>query len=239
MAMVVATILVLMPILGKFIPVLSNTSLMDPSQFITTIIPAIFGAIWVMILVGLVFWIAISFVSVLLQRHALSLQNLPLQPFGIGEFIRLILLGILGMFCTLVSWYNKKFALILIAIILLYILAFFTGPVGALLAILGFVLFVIYMFVIIYNGLRLSQAGPVFLTTDKGIKRSLRHSWRITKGLVWQILFVNFVFAILGQLILVIGDAITQVFMPYFFPNLAKLQVMVNTGNVQVFHSFA
>ena len=169
----------------------------DQSQ-IVAIISSIMGAIVAIVTISFV----ISFIelAVLFLASARALEIKKFKPIQIdfGNYVMLIVLGIVQAIAILISLMNLKLLWVLIGGIAAFILGailVFVSPVpGALLLLISFLLIAAYAFIMIYNSIRLAFCGVAFIEKERGIMESLQESWDRTEGSVWNVLIALIVF---------------------------------------------
>lgn len=198
----------------------------------------------IIVLVGVVVFFAQSIFRGRILRQAL-LEHRNVAPFEAGKGIRFALLQIISGLIALFSWYNKKWLLLLAAGIVLCIAGGLVGlnTSGAVLLVLGILIVVAYLFVVIYNSLRLTLAEPIFVEKDRAILVATKEAWEMGKGKVFSMFIALFIVG------LVLGVAVLALSIPLLVLQfLAALQggltvltfvVMVLTNLVSIALSIA
>jgi len=176
---------------------------------------------------GMIFSLIEGFLYTLILLKGMNFYKIKTASFGIEKYIKLIILQILSAILAWISYYDKRFFMVFIAIIVSYIIAIlltiFGNTVGFIILMLAILATIIYMFVVIYNSIRLSMAPFVFLEKEKGIFESLREGWNLTHGKVIDILIA----AIIIWVIIWIASTITgyfgQMLISVFFPGFSNI----------------
>lgn len=126
------------------------------------------------------------YISVLMQTRALEVLGFNAPQVTPMRVLKYIFMNIWVSIMTLTSWYSRKLFYVFLGIIfvLLFggVLAFIVPPIGAIFLVLGILALIPYMFVCIYNSIRLSIADAVFLSSEDGVLASVRKTWGITAG---------------------------------------------------------
>lgn len=156
-------------------------------SFLVKLIP------FLLIVVPLVFleMVALSYIQVSMKVRALNVLGFAAPELTAVKFVKYILLKFWASIMIFTSWYSRMFFFMFLGIIgtflLAAIFAFIAPPIALVLAFIGGLAYFVYIFVIIYNVLRLLIAGAMYLCSDDGILSSVRRTWEFTQGKVVDI----------------------------------------------------
>jgi len=151
-------------------------------SFLTRLIP------FLLVIVPLILleMIIESYILVSIEVRALNVLGFAAPQLTPIKFVKYILLKIWVFIMGLTSWYSRKFFYMFLGIISLFVLAaifaFISVPIAIIFAFLGAIAYIVYIFVAIYNTIRLSIAGAMYLSSDEGILASVRRTWNFTQG---------------------------------------------------------
>lgn len=142
----------------------------------------------------------------LITSKAFKLAKGSSAPLTAGRYLRLIVLMIASGLVAGLSIFKLKWLWILIAGLALVLLgAAFSiiNPIitGVFFAI-GAILFIIYIIVFIYNGIRITFGDIAFIEKEQPIMKALKRSWDVTAGRIWEIILAMIV---LGAIIWIIN----------------------------------
>lgn len=200
------------------------------NSFLSNIIPFIIVAVPILIASAIV----IAFIRILMVLRALEALGFSTAPFGPVKFIKLFILDIWVSIMALTGWYNRKLFLgflLLAGFMLVTMIIAFLFPLALLiLFFVWFALWIAYIVVIIYNSIRLSFAGIMFLQNDKGILETARGAWVLTHGKALDIFlgFLVFGIALVAiQLIVSIPLFILRVVLDLVTPGLGILAQII------------
>ena len=147
-----------------------------------------------------------------------------MEHFSLSNALDFFLLYILQAAYALFSIPRPRFLLIPLAGLALFAFGLMLDSVASIfLFFLCAALFFAYVFVVVYMGLRLSQAIPLFLSGVEGKRACLDASWNLTNGRVLRVLGFSVLFAVLTS-------AVSQVvFIPLNFVYLFFLGISVGS----------
>lgn len=154
--------------------------------------------------IGLPTFIIITIISFLIIRQGLLIEKKKAIDLDIVNYIKFLLMGIATAIVAFLSIYNLKFLTILLVGFLLLIIGFIGSAInpfiGGALIMIGIILFIAYMFVVIYNSIRLALTDITFIESGS-ITDALRKSWNITKGNVLNLVIALILFGIIISII--------------------------------------
>ncbi len=135
-------------------------------------------AFFAIFLLFIAFILAVSYLLMRVQSHALSRQGLRVQSATLSTWVNFVILEALTAAIVMLSVFNPP-GLILLAVTVLSLLLLLVSKWFILLTfLLGFV----YFLVVIYNGARLSLALPHWLCVGKGKRDALWSTWQWMGG---------------------------------------------------------
>ncbi len=160
----------------------------------------------VLIPVLVVFWLVFLYIGALIALFALRKAGLPAAPFSFYKLLRLIVVGIVSFLIAFFSWYNKIFLPILIAAVVCAVAALFSILSGnfmtaSVFLVLALIIFLVYYIVLVYNSLRLSQCGVIFLSKEIPIMDAIKESWDLTYKRFWSIFLAGFLVGIIAGIV--------------------------------------
>ncbi len=146
---------------------------------------------WSLFALTILFYLALNLLMGIVQLHVISMalkaRKLPTRGFQTVYYFKFFVLNFLAGIAALFSVYNPRGLVVLGAVVFLGALAFATGSA------LGVALLVAYLFVVIYNALRLSQAEFFFASRNKNVLGSFKDSLDATNGNCLWLVFVSLV----------------------------------------------
>ncbi len=197
--------------IAEVLPQLIITTLNQFPESITIISITFVGYFMILLIQG--------FFSVLILLKGMNFYKIKTAPFNATKYVKLIILQILSGILALISYYDKRFFFVFIGIIALYLIGIITliSGIGIILLLLALFLSFFYLFIVIYNSIRLSMTPYVFLETNKGIFQSLRDGWNLTQGKVIDIFIA---LLIIGVIFFVVSRSIGYIGINYFVSSL-------------------
>src|SRR3989344_2175608 len=187
------------------------------TSLIATLVSNIIPFILIIVPLFLIFIIAASYIQTLLYCRSLQVLGFKTAPFDLMKLLRLFVLEIWVSVASMISWYNKKFFMAFLGLIVLFFVAaiatIILGPIGAILFILWLLVFLVYFLVVIYNSLRLMFSSLIFLEKDQGIAQTTRDAWTFSEGKVVDILtswLVVIIVVVIASFVLFIPSSIIQ-----------------------------
>ncbi|PJA16175.1 MAG: hypothetical protein COX63_03510 [Candidatus Diapherotrites archaeon CG_4_10_14_0_2_um_filter_31_5] len=196
---------------------------------IATAVFSLIGTIVLIILAFIGVAFIQSFIYTLILLKGMNFYKMKTISFGLIEFIKLLVLYFFSFIAATISYYNKKFLLFFVGLIAVWLFGFaalFVVPaLGALLMIVGIVLWIPYFFIILYNSFRLSMSPFVFLEQGN-IFGSLKKSYEITAGKVIEIFLAILIVSVIMGIIVFIANQLGQAMLYAVFPELNGLQEM-------------
>lgn len=170
-----------------------NAMLPDPMLAGATAITFFLASIPVFFIFFLLAFLAQALIIVFSLKQA-ALDGLRLNLL---RFFTLFFIAIASFAAAVVSFYNKKMLLLLLfATIFLFASRVPLPSLQLGSTVIVLVLFLAYFVTVIYNLVRLSFSGTVFLNKNCFFSQALKESWNITAGNFWKII-VAFVIVIL------------------------------------------
>ncbi|MFH1256560.1 MAG: hypothetical protein V1494_04680 [Candidatus Diapherotrites archaeon] len=158
-------------------------------------------------LIGIVFALVSYYVNALVTIYGLKKAGIEPAKFSLVKYLKLVLLVIVQFFAAIFSALDLKLLLVLAAAVVILIIALFAGWI---LAILAFLLLLVYGIIVIYNSLRLSMSPVIYLHKDIGIIDAIKSSWKMTDGKVLSILLAMIVVGIVSAIVLGIIQVVLQ-----------------------------
>lgn len=142
-------------------------------------------------------------VELLVLEFALKSRKIKTRKLAMLDFITYFFLDLAVIVAAAISAFNPRGLAVLAGLVLVSLAAAVTGH-GALWAIAG-ILFAAYVFVFVYNMLRLSQTQFFFAWKERDLVSALGNSLSATFGNVLWLVFVNIgVFVGVGLVLLVV-----------------------------------
>ncbi|MCX6798977.1 MAG: hypothetical protein NTW59_02675 [Candidatus Diapherotrites archaeon] len=132
---------------------------------------------------------------------AMKKSGSAVHGFNLDRAVSLPLLFLCCFFCSVFSFFNRKFLLFPAAFFVLVAATFISDEaisIGS--GILALVVFFIYCIVILYNALRLSLAPAAFASKGVSIMGALRKSWSLTEARFWRVFAHYFVVGVVSLL---------------------------------------
>lgn len=171
---------------------------------------------------AILFNLVLAFLSVIVMLKALRSFGLDTAPFGIGKFIRIIILFIASAMAACLCLFDLFFLLLIPLIIVLALIVIFVdiAIIKWIAILLAAIFAIIYLIAVIYNSLRLFLSTPIFLSKDIGIIDSIRESWRITRGNVISIIIA---LILIWLIVMVLSGAL---FLIIFIPGLIIVAII-------------
>jgi hypothetical protein len=180
------------------------------------------------ILIIFVFYLVLSliqgFVYVLILLKGMKFYQIKTQQFGIAKYVKLIILWIASAILALISYHERKFFYVFIAILALYFVGILTLVIGIglILLLIAFLASMFYVFVVIYNSIRLSMSQFVFLEKEQGIFASIRESWNLTSGKAADVFIAIIIVSVVVMVVSMFAGHIGDFFSSVLFPELAN-----------------
>jgi len=188
---------------GSLFGSLSNVASMTPSEAI-----GLMGYFFLYMVVFVVlYWLISAFILYFMLGSALKEIKRKPAKFNANRYVRFLGLMIANCLSVLLSLRKLKFLWVFVVSIVLMILgvamAGISGGTNIVLLILGvlfigisMLLFVIYIVIMIYNGMRLILCEMLFVEKEQGIWKTLKAAWDMTEGNVLNIFIVMLVVSV-------------------------------------------
>jgi Flp pilus assembly pilin Flp len=179
----------------------------------------------IVILFSLFLGLIQGFVYYLIVLKGMNYYKIKTAEFNAVKYVKLIVLGVFAGILALISYHEKKFFFAFLGTIGLYVLAVMAGITGQM-AIAVIFLFTaliatfIYVFIVVYNSIRLSMSPFVFLEKNQGIFESIRESWNLTQGKVIEVLIATVIVGIIVMVVAWISGYLGEILAYAFFPEL-------------------
>ncbi len=174
----------------------------------------------------LVFAFIEGFVYTLILLRGMEFYKIKTTPFELEKYIRLVVLHIFSGILALISYYDKRFLMVFIGIVISYGIGFlllaFINILGFILLILAIFATLFYVLVVVYNEIRLSMAPFIFLEKEQGIFDSLRQGWNLTKGKVIDVFIGMLIIGIIIWLVSSVTNYFAQFIASILFPGFTS-----------------
>ena len=175
------------------------------AQAALQLVVSLVGVVVVLAFVGFISEFVKLAIVYLTNIRALEMKKYRPIKLTLAKYVMLLVLGLVEIIVAVLSLFNPKMLWVLAGAIVLVVAGLAASaaiPVlGGLLFMLGVLAAIAYMFVVIYNMLRLSVSSIAFVEKEMGIMEALKLSWKKTEGNVWMLLLA---FVVLGIVIIVI-----------------------------------
>ncbi len=171
------------------------------------------------------FLLAWLYAFAIITSFALDKSDFGYIKPDLRTFFVLFFLILVIPIASLISWFNKKMLVLPLASIIFAVIALATtGTISLGSAGLSIILAVVYLFVILYNLIRLSIAWPVFLCHGGFLFSSLEEAWEISENRIWSVILSYIsVFIVVGIASFIIGlvtsAVLSFVLYPAIIPN--------------------
>lgn len=186
--------------------------------FVLVMVPLVIAAVLVSI-----------YLSLLMTIRGLEQLGFSCAPFGFMKLLRAIILSLWVSIASIVSWYERKLMYVFIGVAFLWLLSFlflfFIPAGGVVLLVLSGIASFVYLFVIIYNSIRLSLSTTIFLHKEQSIAETSRESWELSKGKAAEI----FLASLLAVAMLVVASMVLGLSLV-----IMRLVVTLATGNLLI-----
>ena len=150
-----------------------------------------------------VFFLVLLHLHMVMVAAALRRANLPVVELLPDKFLKQAFLCVANPIFAIVSFFEKKFVLILVAAFVFAALTFvpedFVSIASGLTAL--FLLFV-YVVIVFYNMVRQSQSCAIFISQDISGVSALQESWKLTSKKFWGIIFVSLAIGFMSLVLL-------------------------------------
>lgn len=192
---------------------------------VTALLLPVLSVVAFVIVLIVVYAIANAFVSAKVLVHAMNRLGIETPQLTTYKFFRLILLNILVALTALFSLYSLRYAIVLIAAVILVAMGLFIAPV---IQFIGFILLFFYAIIVVYNAIRLSVAPQAFLSKEMSKGAAMRESLILTKGNALKVFLIILVVGIIAGAIAGIANSVPLIgalILFVMFPGLQVTQV--------------
>ncbi|MBU1197564.1 hypothetical protein KJ765_03545 [Candidatus Micrarchaeota archaeon] len=146
------------------------------------LVGVIFGILFVGVLIGLLYYFAISYLSLYIMTYGLRKKQLSAIHVTPRKVLSFIFVGIVAFLQAVFCWRDKTY--LLLGVVSAMLLGIGMGSWNLFTLFLGFMLMFVYLLIVYYMSVRLSLSMYAFAHEDLSVSEALSVSWKLTQGRV-------------------------------------------------------